>query len=777
MTAAFLRELEQSGYVHKLLPPDKTRATEARLLAKPTRRTQPLWACGTMGPWEQRGVGDMRLTDAGLHLSTPARRESDDPLPHYVGYNYAGAALRFGEGADWRGFNRLRCRIRPACGGYHSPYMTLGIRNEGAQKIPDVYGREGAHVVNLTNNEWNDCVWEFPDLPQDAVTELSFNISAHGADYRNPADFAFTITDIFLDEVAQPDVAHGWACAADAICYSMSGYFSQGRKQAVVGAMEGAFSLKNAASGAAAFHGKIACVETDMGVFGVADFSNFCEVGEWQLCVNGQITPVFPISNHPFNTAVWKAINFIYAERCGYPVNGGHGFCHGDLIAEHDGRRLVYCGGWHDAGDLSQQTLQTAEVAHALYEAATRHKNDTILYQRLMEEANWGLDFVLRTRFGDGFRATSVGCTRWTDLFIGNADDEPPRVRNRSLDNFIMGAVQAYGALALADYDAEKSFVALQAAREDFAFAAARFAEVGVEPGMMMEHTYNAGASQYYAAAAECAAAIFQASGEAHYAEQAAHFGALLLQCQDTGEAGLPFTGFFYRDETKQVLTHFNHQARDHLYAQALIMLCKTQKNTAPWAAAAQRYGEYLKAMAGFSAPYGMQPAGLHAYNEADDAETFPFLHLYTTHEAERENYRAQLASAQKITDEYCIRQFPVWFSFRGNSAVMLSAGRAAALIGRHFNDAALLEIGRDQLYWHAGKNPFAQSLMYGEGHNYAQQYAALLGETMGEMPVGVQTRANEDVPYWPMANNATYKEVWMSTVGHWLHLAASVQT
>ncbi|MCL2057347.1 MAG: hypothetical protein FWH02_09065, partial [Oscillospiraceae bacterium] len=74
-----------------------------------------------------------------------------------------------------------------------------------------------------------------------------------------------------------------------------------------------------------------------------------------------------------------------------------------------------------------------------------------------------------------------------------------------------------------------------------------------------------------------------------------------------------------------------------------------------------------------------------------------------------------------------------------------------------------------------AGKNPFAQSLMYGEGHNYVQQYAALLGETVGEMPVGVQTRENEDVPYWPMANNATYKEVWTSTVGHWLRLNADL--
>jgi len=61
---------------------------------------------------------------------------------------------------------------------------------------------------------------------------------------------------------------------------------------------------------------------------------------------------------------------------------------------------------------------------------------------------------------------------------------------------------------------------------------------------------------------------------------------------------------------------------------------------------------------------------------------------------------------------------------------------------------------------------------MYGAGYNYAQQYAYLAGELTGELPVGIQTRGNEDVPYWPMANNATYKEIWTSSVSRWLLLA-----
>lgn len=60
-------------------------------------------------------------------------------------------------------------------------------------------------------------------------------------------------------------------------------------------------------------------------------------------------------------------------------------------------------------------------------------------------------------------------------------------------------------------------------------------------------------------------------------------------------------------------------------------------------------------------------------------------------------------------------------------------------------------------------------------GTFYGQQYTALLGETVGEIPVGVQTLANEDVPYFPQANIATYREVWTTPAGRWLWIAADV--
>lgn len=73
------------------------------------------------------------------------------------------------------------------------------------------------------------------------------------------------------------------------------------------------------------------------------------------------------------------------------------------------------------------------------------------------------------------------------------------------------------------------------------------------------------------------------------------------------------------------------------------------------------------------------------------------------------------------------------------------------------------------------GQNPFGQSLVYGAGSGYCRQYAVLCGECMGAVPVGVETRDNEDVPYWPQNNNATFREVWVGSACRWLWVCADL--
>lgn len=777
MTESFYKELIDTGFLHTVLKPDAAKSAETRLLNKTVTDSRPLWDGKSTVPWTSEGTGTMKASDHALCIEAPARRESVEPIAHYTGYGFFTAWLHI-DGESFEAFNRLRCRIKPDCDGFHHPFMTVFFRNDGKEKIPDIYGREGRHDLNLVNREWNDCVWEFPDLPRDKVTGIGFNLESHGGELSGGDLFKFQICDIRLEHVENPDMSLGWQGMTGTISHSTTGYWQDGRKTAVSHGLSGRFELLDESSGNTVFTAEIKQIKNEKGSFGLIDFSGFKTVGRYLLKAGDAVTESFSISKAPYEEAAWKALNFIYKERCGFPVGGFHGFCHGDIVAEHGGKTISYSGGWHDAGDLSQQTLQTAEVVHALFEMSLRAGDDVLFSRRLSEEACWGLDFVLKTRFGDGYRATSAGICRWTNNLSGDSDDETARVHNRSFDNFLMSGVEAYAAFALGQRDTDKAYSALKAAREDYKFALDRFSAIGCESCEEMEHSHNAGSSLYYAAASWAASQLYLASGEDYYASEAERFCDLMLECQDTGDAGLPFSGFFYRDKDRKTIMHFNHQSREHLFIQALYSIAVTQIENPKidkWEHAMKLYGGYLKAMHEYSEPYGMLPAGVHKLDEFEDSGVFSLLHRLTTYEKERVNYREQLAAGIPVGKDHCVRHFPVWFSFRGNAAVQLSSAKAASIIGRYFGDEGLTEIARDQIYWLSGKNPFAQSMMYGEGSNYACQYAALLGETVGEMPVGIQTRANGDVPYWPMANNATYKEVWMSTVGHWLWVIAEL--
>ncbi|MCL2663264.1 MAG: glycoside hydrolase family 9 protein [Oscillospiraceae bacterium] len=774
MREEFRKELINTGYVHKLLPLHEERSVEARLLKKPVLKEHSLWDGVDAAPWAKEGVGEISCRDGNLRITTPPRSEHTEPMGHYANYHYMHAILRL-QREDWTGFNRVRCSIYADCPGYSKPFLTICLRNDGEQKIPDIYDREGYHYVNLCNHRWNNCVWEFPDLPRDAITELSFFINCNGKEIGGADEFTFKIKDIYLEKVEDPDVSLGWLGNESTICYSTVGYQTAGRKRCIVRATKGSFTLEDE-SGNTVYSGDLEKVENEKGVLGIADFSEFNEKGVYRIKTDTLSSEFFPIDERVMEEPVWKAINYLYGERCGYPVNGGHGYCHGDIVAQYKDYSIPFNGGWHDAGDVSQQTLQTAEVALALMEMRSKAKHDPLLRARLDEEARWGLDFVLRTRLEDGYRATGVGILRYTDNRLGTNDDETARVHNRSFDNFLMAGVEAIAGFRYKDEDRDFAWKMLNAAKEDFAFAMKRFNEVGVEPGFKMEHTHNASLSQFRAVIVWSASELLRATGDEYYAETAREYASHLLTCQEDGGAGLPFRGFFYREPEKRTIVHFNHQSREHIFAQALISLIKTQPDATElvnWESALRHLGDYYIAMAGYAEPYGMLPAGVHRYDEFEDCETFSLLHVYTTYDKERENYREQLNSGKRLDDNHCLRHFPVWFSFRGNCAVHLSSGAGAGMIGRYFNDRRLMDIANDQLYFTFGINPFGQSLMYGAGYNYAQQYAYLAGELTGELPVGIQTRGNEDRPYWPMANNATYKEIWTSSVGRWLLLAA----
>lgn len=782
------QDLISTGYIHSPLPIREEKSAETRMKLKKVLASRPLWTGESQQMPVSSGSGSVKVeafdgNECVIHLNAPLRADHwGDGAPadgDYCNFGSLCAKLVLDK-EDWSEYNRISFKVRPECDGMRIVQFHSGVRNEGEHPIPDQYYREGSHAICLKNHEWNECIWEFSAMPRDCITELLFYAGLCGRDISAAEGANYYLKDIILEKVEDPEPEYGWEPALNRISFSTTGYWADGIKTAIANTTENSFNIIDEL-GKTVFNGKIKQIDNKRGTFGLLDFSKFKSGGKYKIQAGEVTTESFEIGDEILESSVWKVINFLFCERCGYPVPKRHGVCHHDFIAKHNGLSMSYAGGWHDAGDVSQQTAQTAEVTHALFELAKKIKSgnkDKPLYLRIMEEAQWGLEFILRTRFGDGYRATSAGATRWSNGLIGDMDDVNVRVHNHAFENFLFAGIEAFAAEVLKDYDADLAWGCADTAKKDYNFALERYREHGKELPNMYEHTYNSGDSQYYATASWAASNIYAVTKDENFATLACEFGEKLLECQETGKSSLPITGFFYRDNTHKSIVHFTHQSREQAFIQAIERLCVTQpnhKNKSVWENAMKLYGNYIKSLMQYTSPYGLIPAGVYKLDEAEDKETFELLHLLVSYEKEKENYIEQVKNGIPIGNDHYIKCFPVWFSFRGNTAIHLSMGKAASIIGSYFNDYELIEIAREQLYWVCGKNPFGQSFIYGEGSNYSSQYAVLPGEMVGELPVGVETFENDDIPYWPQNNNATYKEVWTTSAGRWLWIAADL--
>lgn len=776
------KELEASGWIHWPLPLHQERSLEAMGQAKEVLSARAI----ALLPEAWTAVGECSVTGDGetVCLCAPlsyVRRPLGD-LEHGDCSNFGSFGMRCAfSGESWEAYNRLSFSLRPVCEGVRALSARLCFQNDGQLKIPDRYFRDGFHSINLRLNQWNRISVEMPALPRDCITGLSVMFYACGCETEAGLgnQLKAQMAEMTLEAVQEAEVALGWKPAEGTIAYCFSGYRPSSRKQAVVLGHAGEpFCLKSL-EGMRVFEGR--CVPSGFEGLSVLDFSAFCEEGEYQLVLGEIETGFFPVSRDAWLPSAWKTINFLFCERCGYPVPGVHQTCHRDVVAKHVGKSIVCNGGWHDAGDLSQQLIQSAEVTGALFElAAALDGEQTPLRLRLREEALWGLDYVLRSRFGDGYRATSVGTAMWSQGFIGDEDDITARLHNNAYENYLCSAVEAYCASQLGD-DPGLAARTLACAVADFDFAQKRFAQTGFDerPPIYWEHSWMTSESAFSATASLAASLLYKATGEERFAAAAVEKMDYVLSCQHTQAIGgdFPVGGFFYRNQQRTSIVHFSHQARDQIFAQALAAILSAlpeHPRAGLWRDALSRHAEYLRGLMKHASPYGMMPAGLYRMEEIEDWDSFERQHLQAGEEA-REHYAIQLRNGTEVGGGFYLRQFPVWFSFRGNNAVLLSMGKAAALCGRLLKDADLLDAAEKQLAWNIGVNPFRQSLMYGEGCRYAQQYAAMSGEAVGELPVGVQTLEDQDVPYWPQMNNATYKEVWTTPSGRWLSLLADL--
>lgn len=771
-----------SNLLHQPLPLDDSRSFEQQIMAmEEIAEVQPL-----TGRWQHIGRGALQQEGETAVLTSPARYDS-----YPEGWPKDGDYTNFGEIAaeldikkqNWERFTQLKLTIASTCTNITNPAITISFTNQGTIAIPDVYNREGHHVINLTAAEATDYVLDISNLPRDGICSIRISIGANGSYMNLPGEWQIAVSNLRLERNLYPTNAKGWQVSPQQVSYSHLGYQLTAEKQFITDAAYSGndFHIMNQQSNQEVYRGTLEKQVTTTGEYAVGDFSNITTEGRYYLRTAQLETPPFLINDYYnlLENSLWKALNFVYCERCGCPISGIHGTCHQDVYAEYQGHKIIFNGGWHDAGDLSQQLVQTAEVTLSLFQLAeqVREKN-SLLSQRLMEEAEWGLDFIFKTRLGDGYRATSAGVTRWTDNQLGSMDDAKARVHNSPYDNFLITGILAsiVNTLPAGHHVKERILSILET---DYADAVTGFdAAPFVHEPIFWEHTYSTSKSLYLATMIWTSSLMFQLTQKQSYKAAVQQWLPELLACQEAEGIlltdGRILKGMFYRDDSHHVFQHFNHQAREHLYAHSLAEASRILPEVVEIQTAMTDYGDYLAYLMEAAAPYPMIASGIYKENEWQDEVSFTKQHLLVGEEA-IEAYKAQLRQGISVAEGYTVKRFPVWFSFRGNNAIALSMGESAAILGKALDNSELSAIGFQQMQWMIGFNPFAQSMMYGEGHNYPQQYTVSSGEMMGEMPVGVQTFENEDTPYWPQFNNATYKEVWVGVAGKWFSLATAL--
>ena len=704
-----------------------------------------------------------------LRLRMPTRLSVPGPR-NGRGWGSAGVRRQF-EGEDWRGFNRISLWVYPNCPGFNVVSFELRIYNEGVEKLPALFGQEGETTVVLRNHEWNQVVWEIGNVARDKVTRLEISCLMSGNEPGAADTLTYDFDHLELQQV-DPDHVEGWAVWPGRIAYSHTGYQPGADKRAIASGLKATtFRVLDQATGTAVLTRPVQPVRTHLGEFLVMDFSEVRHAGSYLLQAGETRTEPFRIEPNVWRATIFKALNFLYAERCGMTIPGVHGICHRDWTVVHGDKRIVINGGWHDAGDLTQGLGNTAEIVYNLFSLAERlhaRDEDPELYERLLEEARWGLDWILKTSFGDGFRDLGSINSRWTDGILGNSDDITATARNEPMGNFTAAAAEAIAARVFKESDPRLAAYALRMAEADWQFACDGISvSNAIAAKQLWRGTFDSDSVEHETASAGVLASVdlWQATGQQRYANKAVELASIILASQQRTRPHweIPLLGFFYTGPGKDRILHYCHRGREQAPILALTRLCDafpTHPDWMKWYSAVALHSQYLKAAARFTEPYRVIPASIY---QADEYQSVP--------ESRRESFRRQVLNGIPLGQDHYLRLFPAWLDYRGHFGTILPQAQGLLKAAHLRGDLECVTLAQRQAEWVVGCNPFSQSAMYGEGHDFPPLYAPFPGNVVGALPVGIQTRGDNDVPYWPVQSTWTYKEVWVHPVACWIGL------
>ena len=725
--------------------------------------------------WQATGIGEMSYTTdrasdgkQSLRFSTSLRDEEHYRQNRSEWDSFNGTQggrtfieLPFEKPQDWSGFNRISFWVYVHPSDMLTYCIYLQFECEGAV-YNAAYPGKSHFVHDLKPGQWNHVMYEIPHLKRDQVTAFRIYQMLTG---HHPEEEGMVIYDIDRLElqVVDADQFEGWEVTSGKFAFNHGGYRPEDLKIAMAGDGAGDdFQLLDQ-DGKEVFHNEVQVIQNEQGMFRILDFSEFAESGEFRLRSGSVESNPFPIDEQVWLQPLFKAINFFFCERCGYAVPGIHLECHKDWQGFYGDTKKLINGGWHDAGDLSQGSWRTAMSTYAMMlnlEELEKNGDQPELAERIRDEIAWGLAWLLKTRFGDGYHMSFSVMRIYTDNQVGTIDDVVSPARNIPWENFLTAAVQSKGAGMLEKSHPELAVEARQAALEDW------------EAAVVSRDTWDK--ADYREAAWGIVSSILlgRMTGNEKYTENAIQFGKLLIQCQEQKFIdGIPITGYFYTDTDRNNVVHNHHAAFEEAPLIALAFLCREfpeHEDWIRWYGAAVLHSEFfMKRGSRISSPYDLLPNSVWKRSEI----------LAMEEEQRRTDMMRQFNESTPLNGDYVLRTFPIYRDnlFHGNTNIHMSSTWALAEASRLRNDAEGFQLVKKQMEWVFGANPFGQSLMYGMGYDFAPHFAYCLKNIVGSLPVGMDC-LTDDQPYWSATNNATHKEIWVEPVNRFLG-ALSVYT
>lgn len=728
-------------YEHKAMPMDTSNSLQYKWDHKEILESVLVDGMESLENWELTFEG--RKNVAGISLSDEKVFEgkssikfiSPTKLPVSTGTEgrYWGRQnlTRKFPAEDFSKYNRIAVNIYPEFRGFRKLYLTLILHNEG--NVPDQYGKEGWHTVMLENNKWNKLVMEIPHLPHDKVTGITISYGLQG----NEPDAVDTIVyyaDNLRLELVEPDYYEGWGTDR-AISFSHSGYNIKDQKIAFTSISGGdKFRVVNQHTDKAVLEKEVLKQTGRTGTFTVFDFTEIKSPGDYRIVYGNTESHPFPIGRDVWLPVIEKITNQFYLQRCGFNQPGIHLECHTDWYTVYRGDTIVMAGGWHDAGDLSQSYWQTASATAVFFRLAREYrKENKRLSDRLIEEGMWGLKWLHKNRF-DGLQViswTTHDC--YTDGVIGNFDDKPvqPGSRINTNDNYYSIIADVEAALTLKKTNPEMADKCEKYAMEYW--------------DLLVNHPHRWN-TENLSIAVLAGTKLYQLTKDERIKDLTISYADSLMAFQQTEpmDWDIPLSGFFYMNRARNRFFGYNHSYTAASPILGIVELCRLfprHEKYPEWIRSAELHKNYLIDIAKLTSPYLMLPANIYRLGGTPDD--------------------AQILNGIRLDDDHYLRMFPVWHALRGNSSVILSPAQGLASANRLFRDPEAHQIALAQLEWMQGKNPFSQSLMYGEGYDFSPQYAVFTGDITGGLPVGILTREDLDIPYWKTSVLHNYKELW----------------